>query len=255
MAHSISHKLIIELNGSELTLITVKKDGLVANIEVYPFFDQPILEQILEKLPEIYTNITVLIRRKPFISVPENFYSANLSDIYKLSHEWPESEELYLDKSDNGIGIAYFLDPTFVSLVTAKFQRVTFQHEASVILKKLYKEVNFKQPRILFSINNETLIIFAINNAQLVLCNTYQAKTNDDVFYFVMLIFEQLHFLPGETELVILGEPPNRTELFDLFKNYIKDINLWIENYTISEDIKQPHLLAHTFAVQAMLCE
>ncbi len=255
MTHSISHKLILELNGSELALITVKKDGIVANIDFHSFFDNQILEQILDKLPEIYSDITVIIRRKPFITIPETYYTSDLNELFKLSYELPELDKIYLDKTESGIGIGYVMDPNIQTLIASKFTRATFTHEASVILKKLYKEVNFKHPRILISIHDGTLILFAINNTELVLCNYYQAKTNDDVFYFVMLVAEQLHFLPSETELIILGEPKNRNEIFDLFKNYIKDINIWVENYRMSDEIKHADLLSHSFALQALVCE
>lgn len=255
MAHSVSHNLILQLNGNDLTLVTVKKDGVVDDLQFFPLVDALMLDSILAKFPEIYSEITLLICKKDFITVPESFYSENISDFFKLSYTINNGENIMLDESDYSIGIGYKLENSLVDLIKSKFPRIKLRHEASVILKKLFKEVNFKQPRILFSINQDNLIIFAINNGNLVLCNSYQAKTNDDIFYFVMLTVEQLNFLPGETELIILGEPPNRVQIFDLFKNYIQEINIWIEEYKMSSKLENSELLLHNFALQSVLCE
>ena len=70
-----------------------------------------------------------------------------------------------------------------------------------------------------------------------------------------MLTVEQLHFLPGETELVILGEPPSRNVIFDLFKNYIHEINIWLEEYKVEDEINNEPLLARSFVLQTLVCE
>ncbi len=255
MAHSVSHNLFIELNGTDLTIATVKKDGLVVDLQFFPKVDKSALDIILTELPEIYSDITLLIRNKNFITIPESFYASDISEIYKLSYNLPENDSVWLDKSEYNIGIAYSVEISLADSMAVKFSRLKIKHEATVILSKLFREVNFKQSRILISINNGNLIIYAINEGKLVLCNLYSTKANDDIFYFVMLAIEQLHFLPGETELVILGEPPNRNELFELFKNYINEINIWLEDYQTDPDLKNASVLSHSFALQTLICE
>ncbi len=109
----------------------------------------------------------------------------------------------------------YALDFRLTDLIISKFPRVKIYNEATIILKKIYHEIGLKQPRILISINTDKLLLFGINDGKLNLCNSFPIKSIDDIFYFVMLSIEQLHFLPSETELVILGEPPIRIEIFD----------------------------------------
>ncbi len=255
MAHSVSHNLIFELIDDNLIIVTVKKNQFVVDFRFFETLDKDKLETILGELPEIYSEITLLIRNKNFITLPENFYNEDLSEIFKLSYTLFPNETVWLDKSEQNIGIAYAIDKSLIDLIVAKFPRVKIHHEAKVILSKLYKEVNFKQPRILITINTENLIIFAISEGELMLCNSYPVKSNDDIFYFVMLAVEQLHFIPSETELVILGEPPARIEMFELFKNYINEINIWLEEYQTDPQIINTESLAHSFALQTLVCE
>ena len=209
----------------------------------------------MAELPEIYSEITLLIRNKNFIILPESFYNEDVNEIFKLSYTLPENETVWVDKSEQNMGIAYAINTGLIQLIIAKFPRVKIHHEATVIISKLYKEVNFKHPRILITINNESLIIFAINEGDLLLCNSYSVSSNDDIFYFVMLAVEQLHFIPSEMELVILGEPPARNEIFELFKNYINEINIWMEEYQTDHQIITTESLSHSFALQTLVCE
>ena len=188
MAHSVSHNLIFELIDDNLIIVTVKKNQFVVDFRFFETLDKDKLETILGELPEIYSEITLLIRNKNFITLPENFYNEDLSEIFKLSYTLFPNETVWLDKSEQNIGIAYAIDKSLIDLIVAKFPRVKIHHEATVILSKLYKEVNFKQPRILITINTENLIIFAINEGELMLCNSYAVKSNDDIFYFLTRI-------------------------------------------------------------------
>jgi hypothetical protein len=245
----------LHLNGNDLSIITVKKDGMVDNLQFYPSINLQNLSNVLTELPEIYSDMTLLVSKQNFITIPENFYEVEFSDLFKLNYNLADEDTIGLDKSDYGIGIVYALNKDIANLITTKFPRVKIRHEANVLLKKLFKEVNFKQPRILISINNDILILMAISDGNLILCNSYQTKTNDDIFYFVLLALEQLNFIPAETELVILGEPPSRTEIFELFKNYIREINIWMEELKVSDKIANTALLSNSFALQVLICE
>lgn len=255
MTHSVSHNLIIELNGNDLKVATVKKDGLVVNLQFYPLIDRPILENVLEQMPLIYSEVNLLICKKDLILIPENQFKMPLEPLFGLSYNLPAEDELCLDKTENGIGVVYTADYGLLDTLRSKFPRIRVRNEVTVVLTKLFKEINFKQPRILISMNDGHFILYAIKDGQLQLCNPYYTRTNDDIFYFVMLAVEQLHFLPAETEFVLLGEPYKRQEVFDLFKNYIKVINIWMEEYQLDSDVKNDILLKHSFALQALICE
>ena len=227
----------------------------MVNLQFFPLVDRAMLETILAELPDIYSDMNLLIRKKDFITVPENFHDTNDNNLFKLSYNQRAEDKLWTDKSDQGIEIVYAVEIGLVDCICTKFPRIRIRNEVSVILSKLFKEVNFKRPHILISVNDWHLIIYAINEGKLQLCNAFQAKSYDDIFYFVMLTVEQLHFLPGETDLIILGEPPARNDIFELFSNYIKEINIWLEEYKTDDEIKNEHLLSHSFALQTLVCE
>jgi hypothetical protein len=255
LTHSVSHNLILELNDNDLIIVVVNKDNLVIDLKSYPLIDTKILKDVLFKLPDIYSDISLLVRKKQFITIPESFYGNDLTKMYTLSYNLVREDKLILDKTEYNIGVVFSADTAMLDLILYKFPRVKIHHEATIIINKIFLEIGLKQPRILISINDDSLLIFAIIDGKLALCNIYSVKSNDDIFYFVMLTMEQLHFTSTETELVILGEPPHRSDIFDLFKNYIKEINIWLENVNLSDPLPNKHIISQSFALQNVLCE
>ena len=255
MTHSVSHNLIFELNGQDLTVITVTKNAEVATIQHYPNIYLEKLNDILNKLPEIYSKVNLIVSRKDFIVIPEEYFDSDLESLYKLSSDLSEGSQIYLDRSEHGFGIVYSAIPDFLEAIENKFTRITIQHEITIILSRLYREVSFRKPCIYISINSGHLNILAIKDGKLQLCNSFKAKTEDDIFYFVMLAVEQLFMLPNETELVILGEPILEKELKSLFKNYIQEIRSWKDACKLDASIKNASILTQSFALQSLICE
>lgn len=227
---------------------------MVASIEYYHLIDDTMLRGILNRLPEIFSEVHLLIRDKDFITIPESYFHENLESLFALSYVCDAEDEIRLDKTEHKIGVAYAVNKAHCRLIEEHYPRVKVRHETTVVLGQLYSEVNLKESRILISINHGRLNIYILNQGKLLLCNSFVVKSNDDIFYFVMLCIEQLHLVASQTEMVILGEPPSRDEIFDLFKNYIQEINIWIEDYHIEEDIKNFELMQSSFPLQLLVC-
>jgi len=255
LAHSVSHQLIIELNDNDLIVTTIKRDREIVNLQLFPSFKLTNLEEILSELPDIYSDVLLLARKTNFIILPEIYYQTDYKDLYTLNHILQNNEALYLDKSDHGFGILYSMDMDLLTLIRNKFLRIMQRSEVSVILSKIYKEINFRLPQIFITINKENLLIIAVNDGTLQLCNSYQAQNTDEIFYFVMLAIEQLQFLPTETELVFLGKPFLLNDLKELFKNYIQKIRTWEETFRGEENLINQNMIENSFALQSLLCE
>lgn len=254
LVHSVSHKLILELNGSDFSIITVSKEHDILSCKTLNFFDDKIIKNLLDELPEVYADVNLLVRKTDFITIPEDFFEVDFNKIYSLSYLLNDDFILNIDKTDYGVGIVYPIEKLYFDLIISKFSRVMVCSEASLILKKIFKVVNFQKPKILISLNQEKLIVFVVKDNKLQLCNPYITKSDDDTFYYVMLAIEQLHLQPEDTELVILGEPPHRKAIFELFKNYINEINIWLEEYNSPNLFQNKQIIDRSFALQQLLC-
>lgn len=254
LTHSVTHKLVLELSGNSLNIVTINKELHIVSFSSHDIVDSESLDNILKELPEIYSEVSLLISNADFITIPESFLESDINKIFALSYNLNYDFVLNTDKTELGICIVYPIDISLVNLIKKKFTRINIQNESSIIIRKIFKEINLKKSIIFITINSEKLNLYVIKENILQLCNSYFVKSLDDVFYFVMLTIEQLHLQPDETELVILGEPPDRKAIFELFKNYIKEINIWLEEYKFISNTGTNQKIESSFALQQLIC-
>lgn len=255
MTHSVSHSLILEINGSRLTLLTQRKDGVVLEIKDYQGVSVITLQTILGNLPEIYSNIRCCLRNRDFVVLPEEFYNTDYSEVFGLSYELGINQQFFLDKLEFRTGILYSDDAEIQKVLKTKFPRVKIQHEAGLILSKVYKDLGSKGSGVYLAVNDGSIIIICSKDKKVQLCNQFQAKTVHEIFYFVMLVYEQFHLLPSEDELIILGNPSIKTELNELVKQYIRGITYYSEDYRCESEVTSALSLKQSFAMQLLVCE
>lgn len=61
-----------------------------------------------------------------------------------------------------------------------------------------------------------------VNGAKLIQCNIFNYKTERDILYYVLYIFDQLQLSPETTDLVIHGHLPQVSPVYHLLKKYVR---------------------------------
>lgn len=255
MTHSVSHSLILEYNGNRLTILTQRKDDIILEVKEYQGVSVNTLKTILGNLPEVFSEIKCCIRNKEFILIPEEYFNEDHSEIFKLSYDLALNQNLFLDKLDHKIGVLYKNEVEIHNLFKAKFPRINIHHETTLILSKIYKEFNSSGSDVYLSVNEDSILLVCVKEKQLVLCNLYQAKTVHEIFYFVMLVYEQFHLNANEIGLTILGNPCNKAELYELLSQYIRSISFRNEELRFADGVSSAASLNQSFAMQLMVCE
>ena len=255
MTHSVSHSLIIEYNGNRLSLYTKRKDDVILEIKEYQNVTATTLTTILTNLPEVYSQIHCCLSQSAFIVIPEEFFEQDHQALFSLSYEIKKGQQLFLDKLDKGIGILYADDAQIHGSLLSKYPRINIKHEAGIVLSKIQKELVNIEEMVYLSVNEESILILCVRDKKIKLCNGYQTKSIHEIFYFVMLVYEQFHFVPSETELTILGEPKGKAELNELLQQYIRKINYRTEQSAFESGVSSKFSLNRSFATQLLVCE
>jgi len=255
LTHSVSHSLILEYNGNRLTILTQRKDDNILQTKEYQGVSVNTLKTILGNLPEVFSEINCCIRNKEFVLIPEEYFNEDYSEIFKLSYDLALDQNLFLDKLDHRIGVLYKDEVEIHNLFKAKFPRINIHHEATLILSKIYKELNSAGSGVYLSVNEYSILLVCVKEKKLVLCNMYQAKTVHEIFYLIMLVYEQFHLNASEIGLTILGIPYNKAELYELLSQYIRSISYRSEELRFADGVSSVASLNQSFALQLMVCE
>ena len=75
------------------------------------------------------------------------------------------------------------------------------------------------------NINNSKIDIILISDNQLVLINTFEYSTNEDIVYYVLFCFEQLNLNPENSPIVISGNFSEST--YKMIFKYIRHVSVY----------------------------
>ena len=254
MTHSVSNKLIVEFNGRDLLFVTLRKDNTVVGADVHLITENEPVESIIAHYPEIYSEVRLIVRRSNFVTIPELYFREGAEAFYSLSYQIGAGEIVLIDKLEQQLGIAYAADNKVIAQLKSKFPTLVLNHEAGIILQEILSKNNKIQPWIGLVVNDDQLVMIITLNGKLHLCNSYQIKNNDELFYFVMLAIEQLQINQASAEIELLGEVHETHKIMELFENYVGNISLRAESFLAEGNPAALNRIGASYSMQLSVC-
>ncbi|WP_196894532.1 DUF3822 family protein [Aureivirga marina] len=113
-----------------------------------------------------------------------------------------------------------------------QFGAFEYTHSSSILVKNLintYK--NTKKQHVFINVIDHTFEMVILDNGVFKMYNSFQFKTKEDFIYYILFTAEQLSLNPEEFELVFLGVIDEKSELYKISYQYIRNIS-FVENQT-----------------------
>jgi len=90
--------------------------------------------------------------------------------------------------------------------------------------------------------------IAVVNGLKLIQCNIFNYKTERDILYYVLYVFDQLKLSPESTELIIQGHLPQVSPVYHLLKKYVRKTNFAKLNNTYQYSYTFSQMPEHYFS-------
>lgn len=201
----------------------------------------------------MYTRVEVCVRTPGFVLVPDAYSALDAEVLFGLNFSLHVTEILLRDPSTSTMEVVYSLNKETYNALREKFPRAIFRHEAAILIDTLFRNPLSDQTAVFVSAQPGSVLLLCSIKGKLQLCNAFPAKTEQEVFYFIMLVYEQLNLQPAETELVFLGTPPDYLQWEALLSQYIRNLSTRNEGITADEELDTTPLRS-SYAMQVMLC-
>ncbi len=107
-----------------------------------------------------------------------------------------------------------------------KFPAIKFYHQATPFIEHSLSGQNKTDERVYVNINNGFFDIAVIKNNKIILYNTFLFKSENDLLYYILYVYENLRLNTNKNELIISGFLARDSNYYDSIKNYIKNIRL-----------------------------
>src|SRR2546421_440654 len=83
---------------------------------------------------------------------------------------------------------------------------------------------NNKSKKVFANFHSSYFEIVILEGRGLLFCNAFKYKTSEDIAYYILFVYEQLHLNPEEIELILSGEIEKTAKEHSLLYNYIRNI-------------------------------
>ena len=200
------------------------KEGLYTEQELYKqvvsFFNTK------PELQAKFTNVEVIYHNDLFSLVPQELFDDNNKRSYlNYSVKTLATDYISHDSIKNTDIISVFIPYININnFLIDQLGEFNYQHSSSLLIShavSLDKTNNKEKVYLHFSDNLFEVII--TKGSELLLFNTFNFVTNQDVLYYVLFCMEQLSLSPNEIELTLLSTI--ESDLYDLIYTYVRSVN------------------------------
>lgn len=199
----------------EINMISEK----TANISVYEhFFNQPELNILSENVLILYENCACQL-------IPDElFREEDMLDLFEMEFGKSENENLkYLLLPKWGIHLVFRVPTAISHFFEEKYSDALTEHHIARLLKKKIKK---SENAVYANLRKNSIDLFVVKDNLLQFSNSFEVKTNEDICYFILNVYEQLQLDTETLTLILISENTVKEELIDLLKNYIVNVKL-----------------------------
>ncbi len=179
-------------------------------------------------------SISLSIANSKFSLIPTPLFDdSSKQSLLGFNHIIDEDEKIHSDKLKNTETRNVFtISRKLEAEIRKEFPTALIIHCATALIdgilfqnKNHFLENPKKNTEMVFANFYHTFFEVVIFKAgQLVYNNAFQYKSAEDIAYYILFIYEQLHLNPEEIELIVSGEIEKIAEEHSLLYNYIRHI-------------------------------
>jgi hypothetical protein len=204
--------------------------------------------ETLEKLGSNFKSVTCAVAHPKFSLVPSALFDQeNKNSLLGFNHPIETAEKTHSDALKNLDARNIFtIEREIESSIRKQFPNAHFMHNATCFIEGLLLENKNKTGKKVFANFNASYFeIVILEGAELKFSNAFTFKTAEDIAYYILFVYEQLHLNPEEIELVLSGEIEKTTQEHSLLYNYIRHVKFASLpdsfKYSYKFDEIQPH--------------
>lgn len=218
--------------------------------------------ETLEELGNHFKSVTCAIAHNKFTLVPAALFDeANKESLLGFNHPVSSEEKIHSDKLQNLEARNLFtISKNFESLIRKHFPNVHFLHNATSFIESLLIQNKNNTGKKVFANFNAPLSfgrgvggeagyfeIAILYGRELLFNNAFKYKTPEDIAYYMLFVYEQLHLNPEEIELTLSGAIEKTAKEHSLLYNYIRHIKFAARPDSFNYSYKFDEVQAHNF--------
>jgi hypothetical protein len=152
----------------------------------------------------------------------EIFRNEDVKKLYEIEFGKKEKIELKFNLLPQwGAHLVFRTENYLTEFLEKKYPNAEIEHHIfNLLRKKIKKNVS----SVYANLRKECVDIIVVKNSKLLIVNSFEAKSEQDIVYFVLNIYEQLELDIETFPLKLFSEKSISSSLLELLKQYIRKV-------------------------------
>jgi Protein of unknown function (DUF3822) len=176
-----------------------------------------------------FDQITVVHDNNLCCFVPTPFFDENLLGSYlQYNVKVFETDFFAFDTNQNSqFNTVYVPYVNINNVLIDQFGSFDYKHSSSVLVSKLLEiSKNIDDKKMFVHMQSNHFDIVVVQNQKLLLYNSFEYKTPEDVIYYILFTAEQLLINPENFLLEFLGNIDAESPIYKIVYKYIRNVSL-----------------------------
>ena len=220
----LADTLVIEISATMLQFCELQSEtNCPVYICAFPF-DNAVNKGVSEQLvmainhfgfsKKVYKTVLVNEVSSRFTLCPTSFYEPDTTrTLLEFNCGDIENDLVLTDEINASIKLVYSVSESIKSVLDKLFPQHKLKHNNTVLARLMLNSEELSKENMLIYIREHTIEIIVKQQQQLLLVNQYSIKTNEDVLYYILFIFEQYQLNPLSALLTVIGNIETNSEL------------------------------------------
>lgn len=197
-----------------------------------------------------FKSISCAIAHNKFTLVPTALFDEETKNsLLGFNHPIEKEEKIHSDKLQNLEARNLFTIPKGIeSLIRKHFTNTHFIHSATSFIEGLLvQNKNNAGKKVFSNFHSSYFEIVILDGREVLFSNAFKYKTPEDIAYYILFVYEQLHLNPEEIELTLSGAIEKTATEHALLFNYIRHVKFAARPDNFQYSYKLEEIPSHKF--------
>lgn len=258
----------VSLNGLSFCILDPVRNKYIAlshqNFENDLAFDDLLntIENIIKKddlLSHSYKSTKLIWLSNKNTFIPNSYFNKkNLKKYFEFNQKLDDLDEIHFKELKYVNAYSIFIVPNQIANIFIKqFPDLNFYNQQIPFIEHTLFKYHSESKKVFVNVNDEFIDLSITENGKLLLYNNFVYKTESDMIYFIMYVFDQFNLNTENTELILSGFIDKKASIYSKLKGFISHMrfNKLSEDFSYSYTFNQVPPQSFTNLFNLHLCE
>ena len=174
-----------------------------------------------------FKSVNCCVAHNKFSLIPSSLFDEEKKKILlEFNHEVKEEEEIFSNTLHNlNAENLFAVSKKLVEKIRIQFPNAAFIHSSTSFIDGLLSQnKNNSGKKVFANFYSNFLEVVILEGRKLIFSNAFNYKSPEDIAYYILFVYEQLHLNPETIELVLSGGIEKTDKEHSLLYTYIRNI-------------------------------